>query len=258
MLERVVISLPRLPESFDGTTAAVIADIHAAPRRGGAAAVARVVEIANGLRPDFVFLLGDLVHRPSDAAAYLPALAGLRARLGVWACLGNHEHRVVWYSRHLGTSAGPPAAHWRRLYAEAGVGLLVNESKVFEQGGSRLWLLGVDDAYSRGDDLPAALHGVGDEDFRLAITHSPDLIDHPRAAELDLVLAAHTHGGQVRLPLLGPLYAPCRRPRERAAGLVRAGGALMYVTRGVGEGVPIRLGCPRELPLIELRAAPAP
>ena len=131
--------------------------------------------------------------------------------------------------------------------------LLVNEAIPLEKGGSRIWLLGVDDAYSGYDELPAVLQGVDKNDFCLAVTHSPDLIDDPRIAEVDLVLAGHTHGGQVHLPILGSLFAPCRNPRERAAGLIRTQGTIMYVTRGVGEGMPIRFRSPREMPLITLR-----
>ncbi len=73
---------------------------------------------------------------------------------------------------------------------------------------------------------------------------------------MDVLVAGHTHGGQIRLPWLGPLFAPCRRFRERTAGLIRSDGTTTYVTRGVGERIPIRFGCPRELPLITLRSRP--
>lgn len=258
MVERVTISLPRLPQAFEGTTVAVIADLHAGPRRGGIAAIEEIVHTVNTLQPNLIVLLGDMVHRPSKISAYLPLLSRLRAGDGVFACLGNHEHGFVWYSRWFGPWPGPSVDEWRRLYADIGVELLVNEARPFHKRGARIWLIGVDDSYSGRDDLPSALENVGRGDFGLAITHSPDLIDEPRALDLDLILAAHTHGGQVRLPLLGPLYAPCRRARERAAGLLHAGRTAMYVTRGVGESLPVRLACPREIPLIELRRTSAP
>lgn len=253
MVEHVTIAFPGLPAGFDGTTVAVISDLHAGMRRGGTSGVKRVVEEVNALQPDIVVLLGDMVHRGRHASRYLPLLAELEAEEGIWAALGNHEHSFMWYSGYLGPSSGPSVDEWRRLYAEAGIQLLVNEAIPVEKRGSRIWLLGVDDAYSGYDHLPAALASVQKNDFCLAITHSPDLIDDPRIAEVDLVLAGHTHGGQVRLPVLGSLFAPCRNPRERAAGLLRSSGTTMYVTRGVGEGMPIRFRSPREMPLITLR-----
>ncbi len=253
MVERVTISLPRLPEAFDGTTVAAIADLHGGRRLGGAGAVKKIVEMVNSLQADVIVLLGDMVHRAHHATRYLPLLSELKAKVGIWAALGNHEHGFVWYSRFFGRWPVPSAEQWRAMYAQLGMSLLVNEAQPLHKGGARIWLIGVDDAYSGCDDLPAALQCVEGAEFSLAITHSPDLIDHPRIAEVDLVLAGHTHGGQVRLPLLGPLYVPCRRPRERSAGLIRANNSTMYVTRGVGEGLPFRFCCNRELSLLTLR-----
>jgi predicted MPP superfamily phosphohydrolase len=252
VIERVTISLPRLPKEFEGTTVAVVSDIHAGPGRGRAARAKHTVEIVANLAPDVIVLPGDTVHAVRDANACLSALGELKAPYGIWASLGNHEHGFVWFSKYVGPAPEPPIDEWRRVYGELGIELLVNEARPIEKNGARIWLLGVDDAYSGRDNLAAALATVETDDLRLAITHSPDLLDDPRIGEVDLLLAGHTHGGQVRLPGLGPLCAPCRRPRERSAGLIRANGTLMYVTRGAGEGTPIRLLCPREVTLITL------
>lgn len=251
----VAVELPRLPPAFVGATIAVVADLHAGPLRQGRAAVARLAEAVNSADPDLVVLLGDMVHHGRHAQAYLGGLAALRAPLGRFACLGNHEHGIVWYTRHLGPRWRTPLAAWRERYRQLGIELLVNEARAVHCGQARLWLVGVDDAYTSRADLAAALQHTEEGDCNIAITHSPDLLGDPLAGRLDLVLAGHTHGGQICLPWLGPVWAPCRRPRQRAAGLVRQRFPAAYVTRGVGEGVPIRLGCPREIPLIELRRA---
>jgi len=254
MIAHMTLSLSGLPADFDGMTVAVISDVHADVRRGGPAGVRRIVEQVNATRPDLIVLLGDLIHRYRRAPRYLPLLAGLRAPEGVWACLGNHEHACVWYSRHLRQLRGPPVREWRERYAELGIELLFNEATPLERGGSRVWIVGVGDTYSGQADLPAALSAAQTDEFCLAITHHPDLIDDPAVGGLDLLLAGHTHGGQIYLPILGPVHVSCRNPRQRAAGLVRANGTVMYVTRGAGEGVPLRLGCPREIPIITLRS----
>jgi predicted MPP superfamily phosphohydrolase len=252
-VNRIEVPLRRLPAGLDGLTVALVADVHASRGRGGDAAVHRVIDIVNAAGPDLVVLLGDIVHHGRDGPRYLPLLSRLHAPCGVFACLGNHEHGFVWYSRYLGPSPTPAVDEWRQLYANAGVRLLVNESARVERHGALLWLVGVDDVYSRHDDLPAALQQVPDGAFRLAITHSPDLVDDPRANELDLIVAGHTHGGQVHVPGIGAIAAPCRHPRTRAAGLLHVGSTTLYVSRGLGEGLPIRLGCPRELPVLVLR-----
>ena len=252
IVERVTISLPRLPEEFDGTTVAVVSDIHAGPGRARTARARRTVGIVKTLAPDMVVLPGDTVHVVRDADACLSALSELKAPYGIWASLGNHEHGFVWFSKYVGTAPELSVDQWRGVYGGVGIELLVNEARSIERNGARIWLLGVDDAYSGRDDLAATLDAVQTDDLRLAITHSPDLLDDPRVGEVDLVVAGHTHGGQVRIPGLGPLWAPCRRPRDRSGGLIRANGTLMYVTRGAGEGTPLRLFCPREVTLITL------
>ncbi len=252
VIERVAISLPRLPAEFNAMTLAVVSDIHAGSGSSSRAAVAEVVEKTNALQADLIVVLGDVIHSAANADPYLPVLSELEANQGVYACLGNHEHGVVWYSRYLGASRAPSADQWRALYAEAGIQLLVNEAKPLSRGQSRIWLVGVDDAYSGNDDLAAALAQARTSDFSLVLTHSPDIVDDPRVREVDLVLAGHTHGGQVRLPGVGPLFAPCRQCRRRAAGLVRANGTTMYVTRGTGEALPLRINCPREISLVTL------
>jgi len=256
MVERVTIALSSLPPEFDAITLAVVADLHAGTRYRDSTAVGEAVEITNSLQADIIVLLGDLVHGIGRADPCLSLLSGLKAKEGVWACLGNHEHGFVWYSRYLGPSAAPSVDEWRKLYADAGIELLANEARPLPRPRSRIWLLGVDDAYSGHDDLPAALAQVCTREFCLALTHSPDLIDDTRIGEVDLVLAAHTHGGQIRLPLVGPLFAPCRRLRERASGLVHANGTTMYVTRGAGEALPVRINCPREISLVTLVCEP--
>ncbi len=258
VVERTTILLSRLPAAFDGLRVVLIADVHAGPPRRDVARLESIVRTVNTLAADLVLLLGDVVHNPAEAPLYLPSLAQLKARLGVWALLGNHEHAFVWYCRYLGSSPPFSVDDWRRMYAEVGVNLLANEAQSLANGGSRIWLVGVDDAYSGHDDLPAALHSADASDLRLVVTHSPDIIDHPFIAQADLVLAGHTHGGQVHLPWLGPVWAPCRKPRQRAAGLLRTNGTTLYVTRGAGEALAFRFRCPREITVLELRSSPGP
>lgn len=257
MVEWVTLTLPRLPRAFDGLRVAVIADLHAGARRGGPEGVAEVIQAANHLRPDLVLLPGDVFHSSDDVGQYMPLLADLRPRVGAFACLGNHEHGVTLLSRFVGARPGLDLVVWRRLYAEVAVDLLVNESRRLGDRQSRIWLVGVDDSYSGRASLDAALVRVPRRDFSIVITHSPDLADDPAIGEVDLVVCGHTHGGQVRLPHVGALYTAARRPRERSSGLVTVGETMLYISRGAGEGIPLRINCPRELTLLTLRCAEA-
>ncbi len=253
MVEWVDITLPRLPQAFDGLRVAVLADLHAGARKGGPEGVREVIRAANHLRPDLVLLPGDVFHSSDHVGQYMPLLAELRPRVGVFACLGNHEHNVTLLTRYLGARPGLDVAVWRRLYAEVAVDLLVNEARRLGDRQSRIWLVGVDDSYSGRASLGTALVRVPEREFSLVITHSPDLAEDPAIGEVDLVVCGHTHGGQVRLPGVGALYTAARRPAERSGGLVRIGETRMYISRGVGEGIWLRINCPRELTLLTLR-----
>jgi predicted MPP superfamily phosphohydrolase len=250
LVHRVTIELPRLPHSFSGMTVAVVADLHG--RKRGADFAAWLVRQVNELRADLTVLLGDMVHHPMHGPEVLPFLSGLKARHGVWACLGNHEYGCVWFSRHAGGRRHPPVEEWRLMYSDAGVRLLANEAVPISEGTERIWLAGIDDAYSGRADVQSALEGVDRDECILAITHSPDVVDADGVQAIDLVLAGHTHGGQIRIPGIGPLWAPCRHPRKRASGLVTGERTRLFVVRGVGEGTPIRICCPREIGLVEL------
>jgi predicted MPP superfamily phosphohydrolase len=257
VIEELTLTFPRLPPAFDGLTVAVVADLHAGRGHGTHAFVERLVTTVNGLQADLIVLLGDLVHHTDCTAHFFPLLAPLHAPEGVWACLGNHEHEYMWHSPWFPKQPRYTVEDWRRWYESAGAHLLVNEARPLRRDGARLWLVGVDDAYAHRQDLPAALASTEPGEFRLVLSHSPDLLDDPRIAEADLVLSGHTHGGQVWIPGVGPFMAPCRQPAQRAAGLIRHhSGATMYVSRGAGEGTRLRLGCPREVTRLTLKTGP--
>jgi len=255
IIEKLSLVFPRLPRCFDGLTVVVIADVHAGHGHSTRAYVERVVAAVNSLHPDVIVLLGDLVHRVRSLPDFLPLLERLRAREGVWACLGNHEHEFMWYSPWLPKQPTYGVEEWRQWYRSIGAHLLVNEAMPLTRSQARLWLVGVDDAYTGRHDLTAALAPTQPGEFCLVLSHSPDLLDDPRVNQVDLILAGHTHGGQVWIPGVGPFAAPCRKPAQRAAGLVRHNGTTMYVSRGAGEGLPVRLGCPREVTFLTLKAA---
>jgi predicted MPP superfamily phosphohydrolase len=256
-IEELTLTFPRLPREFSGMAVAVVTDLHAGRGHGTHAFVERVVSEVNLLRADVILLLGDLVHHTDCTAHFFPLLAELHAPEGVWACLGNHEHEYMWYSPWYEKQPRYGVPEWRRWYESAGAHLLVNEAHPLVRGGARMWLVGVDDAYAHRQDLEEALAETQAGEFRLVLSHSPDLLDDPRIGETDLVLSGHTHGGQVWIPGVGPFMAPCRRPAQRAAGLIRHhSGATMYVSRGAGEGLRLRLGCPREVTLLTLKTGP--
>lgn len=238
-VEQHTISLRRLPRPLDGLRIVQLSDIHHSPFTGSAQ-IERAVETANRLAPDIIALTGDYVsHERSFAAPCAELMGRLRARHGVYAVLGNHDH---WTDAPLITD----------LFRAEGIRVLINEGMRFEHAGAAFWLAGVDDTMVGLEDLPLALSGSRADEMKLLLAHNPVILRRAARAGVDLVLSGHTHGGQVAWR--SERNASGRPRRRLLKGLGSRAGTQIYVTRGLGTSVlPIRYGCPPEVSLLELR-----
>jgi hypothetical protein len=242
MVERVTIPIAHLPDGLRGLTIAHLSDFHAS-RYTHPDAVRRAAQMAMALQPDLIVLTGDFVHRQLEFAALCAdALADLRAPLGVYGVLGNHDysnnHRIV-----------------IKELTRVGLAPMRNESRRIPYHGTEFYLLGVDDARYHQADLTRALNGVPTDAFKIMLVHEPDFVDYvPRhAPPIALQLSGHSHGGQIRLPLIGSPLLPTLG-RKYPLGLKRAkNGTWVYTTRGIGLGSPpVRYNCPAEISLLKL------
>jgi len=240
-VEHQPIYLPRLPRSFDGFRIVQLSDIHHSPFTS-VKQIERAVETANSLQPDLIALTGDYVSKERRYAAPCAELLGtLRARHGVFAVLGNHDH---WTDAALITD----------LFRAEGITVLVNQGMRFEKDGAAFWLAGVDDTMVGLEDLSLALAGASEDEMKLLLAHNPVILRKAARAGVDLVLSGHTHGGQVSLRSERNETAHPRR--RKLKGLARQGETQIYITRGLGTVVlPVRFGCPPEVSLLELRCA---
>jgi predicted MPP superfamily phosphohydrolase len=201
----------------------------------------RVLEIVREQRPDVILVAGDDVATrggtplsPDEATAVRGVLSDLRAPLGVFAVLGNWEH---W--RWL--------AHGSALEG-LGVRWLVDDAAEIRPG---LWLVGLDDACASRPDVAAAFRRVPPSALALTLMHSPAPFAQV-AARSPLALAGHTHGGQIRLPFLPPLWRP-PGSGDYVAGWYRRGASRLYVTRGIGTSIlPLRFLCRPEVAVIDV------
>lgn len=238
-VEHHQIYLRRLPRALDGFRIVQLSDIHHSTFTTREI-IARAVRTANTLQPDIIALTGDYISKErAFAAPCAELLSHLRARHGVYAVLGNHDH---WTDAALITD----------LFRAEGITMLVNEGMRFEKNGAAFWLGGVDDYMVGLEDLSLALAGSKADEMKLILAHNPIILRRAVRAGVDLVLSGHTHGGQVNLR---PERNGSTKARRRLLkGLVRQGETQIYVSRGLGTVVlPVRFGCPPEVSLLELR-----
>ncbi len=240
-LERIEITLDRLPKKLDGLKCVHLSDIHHSPFTD-LKHIERAVKFANRLKPDIVLLTGDYVsHDSAYIAPVAETLAKLRSPMGTFACLGNHDH---WTDANLVTE----------LFRGEGITMLVNEGLRLGSGdGSSFWLGGVDDHMVGQTDLAAALKGSYPDEVKILLAHNPVIFRQSVKRRVDLTLSGHTHGGQIKLR---DKEKRIIRRRKLSSGLHERNSAQIYITRGIGTVVlPVRYQCPPEISLLTLRSA---
>ena len=245
IVQRATVALPGFPAGQPPVKVALIADIHVQGPDMPPERLARIVAQVNAEQPDLVLIAGDVIgdrtlatQHYSTAESVAP-LAGLRSRLGTFAVLGNHEY---WRN----------GAEARDALTRIGVRVLANQAV---QAGP-LALGGLDDQVTgrnRDNQTYAAMRGL--PGARVLLSHSPD----PFATlppDIGLMLAGHTHCGQIRLPLIGAVSTMSRYGERYACGLIRERGRTLVVGAGLGTSImPVRLGAPPDMWVLELRPA---
>jgi len=233
------LELPGLPASFDGYRILHLSDTHLDyfPELVPAAR-----SLLAGIEVDMLALTGDVqgLHRnPIEQATGLlmEALQDVRVRGPRLAVLGNHDPIAM-----------------ADVLAREGFEVLINRSAVLEQGGDRLRVTGLDDVNSFYTEAAQRALGEHEDEFRIALIHSPEVADDADAAGYALYLCGHTHGGQICLPGGRPVMTRLRRCHHAASGLWRQGDMIGYTNRGLGvAGLPLRFNSRGEAAVITLR-----
>jgi predicted MPP superfamily phosphohydrolase len=239
------LALNNWPKPLTGVRVAVLSDIHAGSAFIDSAKLQQIVTTTNQLNPDLIVILGDfmvtgsLMKHQIDPETIAAALKGLHAPLGVYAVLGNHDW---WFNGDR---------VWRAMEA-VGIRVLENDVAPIQFNDTTFWLWGLSDLNTRPQNLAATFQRVPSSDPVIAMTHSPDVFpDIPD--RVALTLAAHTHGGQVNLPIIGRLIVPSRYGQKYAAGHIEENGKQMFVTTGIGTSIiPVRFRVPPEIVLLKI------
>jgi predicted MPP superfamily phosphohydrolase len=236
-----VIEVPRLPKPLEGLTILHLSDLHFTGMVGKAY-FREVVRVSNELKPDLVAITGDLVDK-SKCISWIPDTLGqLTAPYGICVILGNHDLRV-------------DETALRKTLAESGlidlggrwINIDVRGETVIMSGNELPWFRPAPDL----NNCPPRTTDCGQ--LRIALSHSPDQLDWARTNDVDLMLSGHTHGGQILIPILGPVFLPSAFGVKYDYGVFHSPPTILHVTRGVSGKQPLRWRCAPEITLLTLR-----
>jgi hypothetical protein len=247
IVRQQTIQIANWPKELSGLRIAVIADIHTGAPFIDDQKLKRIVELTNQQNPDLIVLLGDYMspnswhsHRvePEVTAAHLK---DLKAPLGVYSVLGNHDW---WYN----------GERVRRAFEQNGIKVLEEEVAEIKWRDKSFWLAGLADLMTRRQHVNETIAEVPANSTIIALAHNPDIF--PRLPQsVPLLLAAHTHGGQVNIPLIGAPIVPSRFGRKYTAGHVFENSHHLFVTTGIGTSIlPVRFRVPPEIVILTIES----
>lgn len=263
-VDRLTLKITGLPKNLQNTTLVHLSDFHYDRKRLSERLLSEAIAITNEVEPDLILLTGDFItDEPTPVDDLVLRLKNLESRAGVYAVLGNHD---VEY----------PGAKHKIIEAFTSIGISILLNQVVYPLGSGLALVGLEDYWSGNFQPLTVMDSINEIVPRIVLSHNPDTAKVLQKWRIDLQLSGHTHGGQIRLPFIGPLpqfAEPIRKliPKflrpvvpfvgechkiveywEWSQGLHRIGNNFLYVNRGLGTYFPGRLFCPPEVTVITL------
>jgi uncharacterized protein len=245
VIREQTIQIDNWPQPLDGLRIAVLSDLHVDNWFITEKKLRMIVERTNQLQPELIVILGDYMAGDGWATdrvepeVFGAVLKDLRAPLGVYSVLGNHDW---WYN----------GAKVRRGLEQNEIRVLENESAKVDARGTSFWLAGLADLWTRPQKIADTVATVPEGQPLIVLTHNPDIFPNV-SQRVQLVLAGHTHGGQVRFPIIGPVIESSEYGWVR--GHLFADNHHLFVTTGIGTSIiPVRFGLPPEIVLLTLKS----
>lgn len=237
---RYRIPVQNLPAAFQGLRIAQVSDVHCGrlmPRWF----VNYLLERVNRAGADVIVCTGDYIYGRGAAQIEVvwPMLCELRAPLGVYSVLGNHDH---WGSTER-------SLYWLERSGQN----LRGKALALEKDGERLWLAGIGDFWEDPFPVDSVLSQIPERECRIVLAHNPDSADTPFSGRIDLMLSGHTHGGQVRIPFGGAPVLPVKNKAYSSGLKMSTKQQRVFISRGIGWAIyPVRFNCYPEIPILEL------
>ncbi len=243
MVESSNIAIKNLPDALEGFSIVQLTDLHLRPFTQ-LELIERAVVKANLLKPDLVVLTGDYVwHDEADILDLAPVLAQLKAKYGVYACLGNHD-------------VDTDAKFITEVLHRHKIPVLINQGFSFEVGDARLYLAGIDDGWKGQPDIKATMNNHPNKGNvpTILLAHEPDMIDwYADDTRISLQLSGHTHGGGQVVSNKGKSFIKAHLGKKYVKGLYRVNQSWVYTSRGIGStGLPVRHNCLPEVTHLRL------
>src|SRR5829696_7349492 len=247
VVRQQTIQIESWPRELNGLRIAVIADIHAGAPFIDDEKLRLIVKRTNDLHPDLIVILGDYmtgdgwVRRRVKPEEFAPILKDFSAPLGVYSVLGNHDW---WFN----------GKEVRRGLEQNGIKVLEDEVVQLNARSTTLWLAGLADLWTRPQHIEETIDKVPEGAPVIALTHNPDIF--PQVSQrVPLLLAGHTHGGQVRFPLIGSVVHSSKLGKRYESGHVFENNHHLFVTTGIGTSImPVRFGVPPEIVLVTVNS----
>ncbi len=240
-VSKIDIRINGLSEALNGLSIVHLSDLHL-EKLG--AREEKLLDAVNEINPDILVVTGDFVNTRKALDDCIQLINKFRAKYGKWGVWGNYDHL------HL------TPTDMEKIDVESDVVFLNNKNQKIKIRQENIWLVGVDDPFSGRDNLSRAIDGIPKDDFKILLSHSPVIIKQADRHRIELVLAGHTHGGQIYIPLFSHLVVKLLGGGGFISGLYRISQTQMYVTRGIGRSIlPIRLFSPSEITVIKLEEA---
>lgn len=257
-VKSIDLNFPNLPPSFKGLKMAHISDIHSGSFTDKAA-VNKGIDKVLALQPDIIIFSGDLVNdRAAEMTEYIESFSRLKAPMGVYSTLGNHDYGDYASWPHNGLSKTENLTRLKEIHATLGWRLLMNEHVELVRGDHKIALIGIENwgakSFTKYGDMAKASKGAEHYSFKILISHDPSHWDaqvRPDYPSVDLMLSGHTHGMQFGVELPGFKWSPIQYVYKEWAGLYESDNQKLYVNRGFGFlGYPGRVGILPEITLL--------
>ena len=208
----------------------------------------KLIDKINQLMPDILFVTGDFIKNNNGIGACAEIFKRIKPRYGIYGVLGNNDYKKF-FVLQVDTDK------LKKSLSDVGVKLLFNESYTVNIDGVHINILGIEDSMYGKPDISNIINKDTNGYTNILLSHSPSVIKYLNGYKPDLILAGHTHGGQVRFPFIEYLWTPLplNSPRKYSRGLFEVNKTKMYVNQGIGTNLfPMRFLCPPEISIIKL------